>query len=211
MAIRAAVFTLIVVVGLSMGRSAFGGEPPLSIAEIAEIFGYPADKLKVTDQTEEVNRRSLAKGRPQVTSVHRFFGADNTFAPLTICLAGEGLLLTDELRRYVEKTINESRAAGTKTFLTRLKFGDIGTGVNGLGMGGPGGSGEWAIISMPKQKTDVVISILIPGDPQLSVLPGAEEYFELVTGAGVRQRLVVCLNKIASKAAGGRVEAVEVK
>ena len=212
MVVKAGLVALIVAIGcLWMESSAFGGEPPLSVAEIAEIFGYPADKLKVRDETEEINRRASAKGRRQIMSSHRFSGVDNTFAPITLYVARDGLLLTDEVKGYADKMISKSEEGGTKTDLRRLKFGDIGTGISGLGMAGPGGSGETAMMTMPKQKTDVGISMMIPGDPPLSVLPEAGAYFELVTGAGVRERLVVCLNRIASKAAGRPIEAAEVK
>ena len=65
----------------------FGAEPPLSLEEVAKILGYPADKLKVEDVTEDWNRQAERKGKPGGISAHVFSGDDNTFARFSIGIA----------------------------------------------------------------------------------------------------------------------------
>jgi hypothetical protein len=186
----------------------FAMDPPISIEEVARILEYPAEKLKVEDVTEQANRRAERKGNLRGISVHDFSGYDNTFARLSIAVAGEGTLLTDDIKRHVTKAIaSVKEVAGTNLFFKWLTFDDVGYGVAGLGMVGAGGSSERCIMTL-FGKMDVQVTISIPGETRLEVLPEAEAYHELIYEGGVADKLIECLNTIASKAAGTPIKAV---
>ena len=196
------VISLLAFVGLACELRVLAVDPPISKEQLAKILEYPAEKISVRDQTAEVNRRSAAKGYPDIVSSHHFSGPSNTFAPVTVSVAPAKTFLTERMRQYAENIIKVAESGGSKPFVKWLSYGDLGTGLVGLGMGGPGGSEKRAILSLPKHGTDVQISIMIPGDPPLESMTGAESYRDLMTEGGVGQRLIVCLDAIASNAAG---------
>lgn len=184
----------------------FAAEPPLSIEEVAQIFGYPAEKLKVEEVTEQVNRRAERKGKPQAISVHTFSGANNTFARLSIAVTGGGGLLTEDMKRYAAEAI-ASGLPNANLPVKWLNLNDAGYGITGIGMTGPGGSEERAIITL-FNNTDVQVTISIPGESPLQILPGAEAYHDLINQGGIRGRLIDSLSTVASKVAGKPIQAV---
>ena len=205
---RTQVISLLALVGIAFELRVHAVDPPISKEQLAEILEYPAEKISVRDQTADVNRRAAAKGYPDVVSSQHFSGPENTFAPVIVSVAPAKTLLTERIRQYAENTIKTAKSRGTEPSVKWLSYADFGTGLVGLGMGGPGGSEERAILSMPKQGTDIQISVIIPGDPPLSSMTGAESYRDLMTEGGVVQRLIVCLDAVASKAAGRPLRAV---
>ena len=173
-------------------------EPPLSIEDVAKIFDYPADRLKIEDVTEQANRQAVRKGKTGVISAHQYLARDNTFARFSIAVANEGTLLTDDIKRYVGEAIPRLREmTGTNLHWKWLTFDDAGYGVSGLGMVGPGGSQERCIMTLFK-KMDVQVTIAT-GETPLEILPGAEKYHALITDGRIADKLTECLSAIASK------------
>jgi hypothetical protein len=190
-----------------LANALFGGEPPLSVEEVGRILGYPADKLKVEDVTDDWNRRAERKGKPGGISAHVFRGDDRTFARLSIGIANEGTLLTDDVKTKLSQAITGMKnSIGTNLHFKWLSFEDAGYGVSGLGMVGAGGSDERSIMTLVA-KMDVQIAISKGEDP-LEVLPGAEDYHRLVHEGGINQKLTECLSLIASKVTGKPITAV---
>jgi hypothetical protein len=173
-------------------------EPPLSVDEVAKIFGYPAARLKVEDVTEQANRRAARKGKPGGISVHSYSAHDNTFARFSIAVANEGTLLTDDIKRYVAEAIPKLRhLTGTNLHWKWLTFDEAGYGVSGLGMVGAGGSEERCIMTL-FNKMDVQVT-LTTGETPLEILPGAEKYHASITEGKISDKLTECLNAIASR------------
>jgi hypothetical protein len=181
--------------------------PPISAEEIATIMDYPGDKLHIKDNTEEVKQRGAAKGHGRVISSHLVSGEGNTFAPLSIDVTEEGALLTPKLLREVTQSIAKSNTAGRQSSLEWLALGEAGYGVTGLTILGPGGSLDRTIITLPKYGRDIQVTITVPGDPPLQVLSGAENYHHSIMSGQIRERLVECVNALASKASRQPVRA----
>jgi hypothetical protein len=117
-------------------------------------------------------------------------------------------LLSDDIKQKVDEAIIRLKEiAGTNLFYKWLSFGDVGYGVAGLGMVGPGGAEERCVMTL-FNKMDVQVTISTPGKTRLEILPGAEAYHDLIYEGGISQKLIDCLNAIASKAADKRVNAV---
>ena len=188
-------------------RTVFAAEPPISVEELSKILGYPTEKLKVQDVTEDWNKVALRKGRPTRSSSHVYTGDSASFAPISIGFANEGSLLSEEQRLKIAVAITNMAELTAPYLVTKwLSFEDVGYGLAGLGFPGQGGSQERLLMTI-YGKADVQISIDFDKDP-LVVLPGAESYNELVREGlvsekgGLSGRLIDALTLIASKSAG---------
>jgi hypothetical protein len=174
----------------------WSAQPPISKEEIASILRYPAERLLVEDITIKVRQKS----GEAVVSAHRYTAEGNTFAPMTIVVGTEGSLLTQKLQRetdeYLAKAAAEPQA---KPAIRRIKVGDGGEGIAGLGGVGPGGSQERLVVTLPAQKRDVQMTVTIPGEALIEQVPGAEEYHHALTTDGLAKSLVQCIDAIVSK------------
>ena len=180
---------------------AFGGEPPISLDEISKILGYPANKLSVSDVTEQANKQALRDGLPTYISGHTYTGDYASFGNVSIGFAKEGTLLTEEQKLKMNKAIKKmAEMTGTNLVFKWLNFEDVGYGVAGFFALGAGGSDQRTIMTL-YGKSDVVINLSL-GEVPLEVLPGAEKYNELVKGGGIQDKLIEVLTLIASKSAG---------
>jgi hypothetical protein len=175
--------------------SAKAEQPPLSKDELSRKLGYPAERLNVEDLTQKVREKNGAS----IVSAHRYSGAENTFAPITVVVAQEGTLLTEQLQRQTDEAIAKATAEGRKTPMSRIKVAGGGHGIATLGGVGPGGSQERWIITLPAQKRDVQMTLTIPSEEPLEQVPQAEGYYKALTEEGLAERLLLSLNVVASK------------
>lgn len=175
---------------------AWSAQPPISEEEVAAILRYPAERLLVEDITEKVRQKS----GEAIVSAHRYVAKDNTFAPMTIVVGQEGALLTPKLQRETDEYLARAVAEGRQTpTLRRIKVGDDGQGIAGLGGVGPGGSQERLVITLPAQKRDVQMTVTLPGEEVIEQLPGAEDYYKTVTAGGLGEPLSQCMNAVVAK------------
>lgn len=182
--------------GVPLLDIAWSAQPPISKEEVAAILHYPAERLLVEDLTEKVRQKS----GEAIVSAHRYAAKDNTFAPLTIVVGQEGALLTDKLQRETGEYLLKAVAEGQqKPAIRRIKVGDGGHGIAGLGGVGPGGSQERLVITLPAQKRDVQMTVTVPGEELIEQLPGSEDYYRAVTTGGLAEPLIQCINAVAAK------------
>jgi|GEM_PF-7126201 len=193
--LRAGVY-LCVVFGTICPKS-YAVEPHVTAAELGAVIGYPPQRLSVEDATESRNQTALRKKRNLAISSHLYSTDDNTFAPLSITIGEEATLLTQEMRDYAEKALITPGSG-----ISRISLPDLGEGYSGLGMFGPGASMKQIIVTLPKSKRDVQITITIPGETVLEVVPGFEGYYSAINDpAGIAATLLKCVNIVASRVA----------
>ena len=186
----------ILLVGNSQAQ-AFGELVDLS--RVASVLEYPANKLTISDLTQEGQRRHGTN----VLSAYKLESADRTFAPMIFLVATKGMILSDELEAQI---IKSQKAASNdqmvKAMARRIEFRNGAYGYTGLAGVGPGGTEELFIATLPKQNVDVQIKIVIPGEDLLAVTPETEAYHHLITEGGdeLVKRVIECAEATIAKA-----------
>ena len=184
-------------------------EPPISGAELANITGYPAEKIIIDDGTVESNRQATRKKRPQCLSHHYYHSSiEDTFASVSIAIGKMGTALSPELEAKFSKTLETPNYPGN---LRALTMGAGIKGYSGIGMAGGGGSMYRSVISLSNYDRDIQVTVSL-GEEGLTPLAGAEAYRDAVlTYDGVNAIIEKCLtaasnNVIASLGSEGATE-----
>ena len=147
---------------------------PTNVQQIAEAFRFPAAALRVQDTTEKLQ----AKYGNQIVSAAEIRDTNNTFAPVTVIVAAEGLLLTPKLTEQANKALERSANAPQPAGIRRLQLPDGTTGFIGLGGAGPGGEEILTVVNIPASKVDLQIKVSIPRETPLEVTDQTREYRE---------------------------------
>mgnify|MGYP007070467518 CR=1 FL=1 len=173
-------------------------EQPITIAEVAQVTGYPAEKLSVRDETATANEKALRKKKPECISHHVFSSNDDTFATVSVAVGKRGTLLTPELGKKADEMIEKAALRpGAPGKVRRIDFGDGIRGYSGLGMAGGGGSMDRSVITLPDHNRDIQITILF-GENALTPLNGAEQYQgAVITSDGVNAIITKCLAAVS--------------
>ena len=183
-------------------------EPPITVADLAHLTGYPAEKLKVKDETASANEKAALKKKPECLSHHVYSSEDDTFATVSVAIGKKGTLLTPELDVKAKEILE--KAALTPDAPVKLRALSLGPGVqgySGLGMAGGGGSMDRSVVSLSNHDRDIQITILF-GENALTPLAGADAYQQsIVTSEGVNAIIEKCLtvvsnNIVASSSSG---------
>ena len=199
----AIVFTI-----LFFAKSIHAAEPPISVSELAEIAGYPPEKINVVDSTIESNEVAAKKKKPLGISRHFYSSKDGSFADLGVEIGKKGTLLTPELVAKFRKTLQIPNYPGN---LKPLTIGDEIRGYSGIGMAGAGGSMHRSVVTLVNLDRDIQVTVSL-GEAGLTPLAGAEAYREAVlTFDGVNAIIEKCLttvsnNVIASLGSGSTTE-----
>ena len=136
-------------------------ELPITVAELAQLTGYPEQKLKVKDETASANEKAARKKKPECLSHHVYSSEDDTFASVSVAVGKRGTLLTPELETKAREVIEKSTLKpGAPVKLRVLSVGPQAQGNSGLGMAGGGGSMDRSVVSLPKYDRDVQITII---------------------------------------------------
>lgn len=175
-------------------------EPPVTVAELAKITGYPAEKIKVVDGTDESNARAERKKYPKGLSHHYYSSDDDTFASVSVAIGRKGTLLTPELDARAKEVIEKAALNPTAPVKIRpISFGEGVHGYSGLGMAGGGGSMDRSVVSIPDHDRDIQITIIF-GENALTPLKGAELYQNaVITSDGVNAIIDKCLTLVSNK------------
>jgi len=194
-----------------LARSTQAAEPPISVAELAEITGYPAERINFVDSTIESNEKAAKKNKPLGISRHYYSSKDGTFADISVEIGKKGTLLTPELEAKFSKTLLIPNYPGN---LKALSLGGEIKGYSGIGMAGAGGSMHRSVVSLVNLDRDIQVTVSI-GEEGLTPLDGAEAYREAVLRFdGVSAMIEKCLtvasnNVIATLSAGGTAAPTE--
>jgi len=174
-------------------------EPPITVADLAHLTGYPAGKLKVKDETASANEKAARKKKPECLSHHVYSSEDGTFATVSVAIGKKGTLLTPELDVKAKEILE--KAALTPDAPVKLRALSLGPGVQGyggLGMAGGGGSMDRSVVSLSNHDRDIQITILF-GENALTPLAGADAYQQsIVTSEGVNAIIEKCLTVVSS-------------
>lgn len=166
-------------------------EPPVSVAELAKITGYPAERIIVEDGTVESNRQAARKSMPQCLSHHFYHSSqEDTFASVSIAIGKKGTALTPELNARFTKTVQIPNYPGNLRVLT---LGPEMKGYSGIGMVGGGGSMYRSVVSLANYDRDIQVTVSL-GEEGLTPLPGNEAYRDaILTFEGVNAIIEKCL------------------
>jgi hypothetical protein len=180
-------------------------EPPISVAELAKISGYPAEKIIVVDTTERSNEQATRKKKPLCLSHHYYSSGDASFADVSVAIGKKGTALSPELEAKFNKTLETPNYPGN---LRALTLGPGIKGFSGIGMAGGGGSMNRSVVSLSNYDRDIQVTISF-GEDRLTPLEGAETYQNtIITSEGVNAIIEECLtvasnNVITSLSSGG--------
>jgi len=160
----------ILLVGYTQAQS-FGELVDLS--HLASILEYPANKLTISDLTEEGQTRHGAN----LLSAYKIESADRTFAPMTVVVSTRGTILSKQFEQKIIASMRQLQGYPEANKLMRkLDYGDGAYGYIGLAGFGQGGSEEIFLATFPRQGKDLLIKIMIPGEEPLNVVPETEAY-----------------------------------
>lgn len=175
-------------------------DPPIAVAELAQITGYPAEKINVVDGTDSSNARAERKNYRKGLSHHYYSSGDNTFASVSVAIGKKGTLLTPELEVKAKQMIEKAASNPTAPVKIRpISFGKGVHGYSGLGMAGGGGSMDRSVVSIPDYDRDIQITIIF-GENALTPLKGAELYQNaVITSDGVNAIIDKCLTLVSNK------------
>jgi len=166
----------------------------ITVADVAHMTGYPAEKLSVKDETVSANEKLLRKKKPECISHHVFTSDDDTFATLSVAVGKKGTLLTPDLKKKADEIIEKT--ASTPGAAVRIRPLNLGKGIygySGLGMAGGGGSMDRSVVTLSEYDRDIQITILF-GENALTPLNGAEQYQgAVITSDGVNAIIEKCL------------------
>lgn len=143
--------------------------------QIAEVMGYPAERLVITDESARYAERT--KG--QSIAVVSLRSNDDTFAATGIAIGRKGVLMKPELEADCEEKIAE----GSST-IKRFELDHGIYGYCGLGITGPGGSEERMIATWPERGIDLQIKMTIPREG-VQFDEATKAYHDLVTLGGM--------------------------
>ena len=176
-----------VVLLLAMHLPSFGGEEVKQ--QIAEAFGYPAERLTLSDRSSEVAETS--KGN--YLSVIDLKSEDDSFATTELAISKRGVMLKPEIEACCEKAIADG-APGIKKF----ELPEGGYGYTGLGMGGPGGSEERITATWPEMGIDLQVKVRHSRDGLMSDAQ-TKHYHEMVMqgGQGLTEKMIDIANHLA--------------
>src|SRR5437868_4626451 len=88
-------------------------------ADFAKAFNYPAEKLRVTDVTQQVRE----KYGDAIFLAFSIAGEGRTFAPTSVVLAREGSLLNERMQNKLAQALEESpTASDTKPSIKRFSM-----------------------------------------------------------------------------------------
>ena len=180
----------IVITIVCLLRSVDAVEPPISVAELAKITGYPTEKLTVVDSTVESNNRVTRKKFPQCVSNHYYHG--DFFVPISIIIGKKGTALSPELEEKFSKTVATPNYPGQ---LRRLILSPDVRGYSGIGMVGAGGAIYRSVVSIERLDRDIQITISFgeEGEKGENLPPGAEAYLKAVMADGGEAILQKCI------------------
>lgn len=174
-------------------------EQPVTVADVAQITGYPAEKLSVKDETTSANEIALRKKKPECISHHVFSSDDNTFATVSVAVGKGGTLLTPDLEKKANQIVQKTASTpGAAVKIRPLNFGKGIHGYSGLGMAGGGGSMDRSVVTLSEHDRDIQITILF-GENALTPLNGAEQYQSaVITSDGVNAIIEKCLTAVSN-------------
>jgi len=144
-------------------------------AEFARAFNYPLEKLRVRDVTEATQKQSA-----DVIAAVVLDSTDNSFAPTTVVVGKQGLLLSDRLRARLTQAFEEQSKQGTSS-ITKLQLPNGADGFIGTGAFGPGGQEEMAVANIPTHGVDVQIKVSVPHETPLDVTEATQAYHDALT------------------------------
>lgn len=129
---------------------------------------------------------------------------------MTFIAAKKGLILSPELEAQLKTASSIPPAPGAKPATRRIQFGGDAYGYAGLGGGGPGGSEEMIVATLPSKGIDVQVKMEFPRE-ELDTVPGTEAYHRLLEEGGeqLAQRLIECVKLTVIGAANLRTASNE--
>lgn len=130
----------------------------LSSSEVAQLLGYPENRIQTRDLTEAAKRQL-----PQAIIATEYYSDDGTFAPIIISLAAEKSILTPSLLKDTEIYLQKAQAHAFVPAVRKVDLGGGIQGIAGLGGFGPGATEERIIVNVPG-RMDLLLKITIPGD-----------------------------------------------
>lgn len=142
--------------------------------QIAEMMGYPVERLIITDESA----RYAEKTKGQSIAVVSLKSKDDTFAATGIAIGRKGVLMKPELEADCQEKIAQGSSKIKRFELDRGIY-----GYSGLGMAGPGGSEERMIATWPERGIDLQIKMTIPRDG-VQFDESTKAYHNLVTQGG---------------------------
>lgn len=160
--------------------------------QIAETFGYPANRLIVTDESAKY----AEKTKGQAVQVISMKSNDGTFASTGIAITRRGALLKPDL----EEECKERLAEGS-TSVRRFDLNQGVYGYAGIGIAGPGGSEELLIATWPDRGIDLQIKMTIPREG-LAVEESTKAYHTLVMSdaPALSAKLIDAMGRLADYA-----------
>lgn len=172
---------------LTLNLPCLGGEEIKQ--QVAKAFGYPAERLTLTDRSSEVAEKS--KGN--YLFVIDLKSDDHSFATTELAISKRGVMLKPEVEAYCEK-----ESAGGAGAIKRFELVDGAYGYTGLGMGGPGGSEERITATWPSMGIDLQVKVRYSRDG-LASDDETKDYYEMVMqgGEGLTGKLVSIANHLA--------------
>lgn len=176
-------------------RIAAAADAPASTETIAKAFRFPPDQLIVTDLTENLQSR---RGGERVLSAYRYTSTNNSFAPVSVVIAEQGSLLTDDLQKKIADYKTKTDQERYKR-LAEINVEDKAFGFCGLGALGPGGASEQVLLNIPSLKLDVQITKTIPSESPIIQTLANKQYHELVIygdGKMLTELIVECAKGI---------------
>ena len=175
---------------LTLHLPSFGGEDVKQ--QVAKAFGYPAERLTLSDRSSEVAEKS--KGN--YLSVIDLKSEDHSFATTELAISKRGVMLKPEVEAYCEKSIADGSGV-----IKRFELADGSYGYTGLGMGGPGGSEERITATWPKMGIDLQVKVRYSRDGLVSD-DETKDYYEMVMqgGEGLTGKMVGIATHLAQYA-----------
>jgi hypothetical protein len=146
------------------------------VKSFAGSLGYPASRITVTDMSDSPK----AKARGGIIGL-LLESKDGTFATLAIGVAKRGSILTPQFEAECEDAVKKGKSPENR--VSKVDFGQGAYGYSGLGMLGPGGSGERIVAVWPERGIDLQLSVSVPGDG-LTTDASVEAYQRLINDGG---------------------------
>lgn len=143
--------------------------------EFAKAFNYPAEKLNVTDITQQARD----KHGDTIVLAFSISGENRTFAPAIVVVAREGSLLTEKLRHKLAQAMaSPAVPPNGKQSVKKLQMPNGSLGYVGMAAFGPGGNEEIAIASIPSRSVDVQMKVSVPYETPLNVTDATKAYHD---------------------------------
>jgi hypothetical protein len=168
---------LVLALGCPAMVEAGAGDYQLLADSIANILGYPSSRLSITDVADSPK----AKARGGVLAGVILEAKDGSFGTLAIGVARRGVILNSKMEAECEEAAAKGSIAGNR--VEKVRFATDGYGYTGLGMAGPGGSGERIVATWPSRGLDLQIAITVPREG-LVVDDATTAYQRLVNEGG---------------------------